>query len=99
IEAMVEKWREGYAMVYGERGSRAEEGPLRRGMARAFYRLFRVFGETATPEGAGDFRLIDRRGVEALKAMGERARFSKGLYAWIGFSSAGVTFQDAEAAP
>jgi polyisoprenyl-phosphate glycosyltransferase len=96
IEAMVEKWREGYAMVYGERGSRAEEGPLRRGLARAFYRLFRIFGETPLPEGAGDFRLIDRRGVEALKAMGERARFSKGLYAWIGFSSVGVPFTVAE---
>ncbi len=66
--------------------------------ARAFYRLFRVFGETPLPEGAGDFRLIDRRGVEALKAMGERARFSKGLYAWIGFSSVGVPFTVAERA-
>ncbi|MCB4825452.1 hypothetical protein [Roseicella aerolata] len=44
------------------------------------------------PEGAGDFRLIDRRGVEVLRSLGERARFSKGLYAWIGFKSIGVPF-------
>jgi polyisoprenyl-phosphate glycosyltransferase len=98
IDAMVAKWREGYTMVYGERGSRDEEGPVRRGLAHAFYRLFGLFGETPLPEGAGDFRLIDRRGVEALKAMGERARFSKGLYAWIGFKSAGVPFTVAERA-
>jgi len=47
---------------------------------------------TSLPEGAGDFRLIDRKGVEVLKALGERARFSKGLYAWIGFKSTGVPF-------
>jgi len=60
--------------------------------SRLFYRLFARFGELALPEGAGDFRLLDRKAVEALRALGERARFSKGLYAWIGFKSVGVPF-------
>jgi polyisoprenyl-phosphate glycosyltransferase len=96
IATFVEKWREGYAMVYGQRVDRRADGSIRRGLTRLFYRLFRAFGETPLPEGAGDYRLLDRRAVDALRAMGERARFSKGLYAWIGFSSVGVPF---EAAP
>ncbi|PSC04568.1 glycosyltransferase [Alsobacter soli] len=96
IATFVEKWREGYAMVYGQRTDRRADGPVRRWLTRAFYRLFAAFGETPLPEGAGDFRLLDRRAVEALRQMGERARFSKGLYAWIGFPSIGVPFEVAE---
>jgi polyisoprenyl-phosphate glycosyltransferase len=92
IETFVQRWREGYVMVYGQRTSREGESPLRRGFARAFYRLFDRFGETRLPVGAGDFRLIDRKGVEVLRSLGERARFSKGLYAWMGFKSIGVPF-------
>jgi polyisoprenyl-phosphate glycosyltransferase len=92
IETFVARWREGYGMVYGQRTSREGESPVRRGLAHLFYRLFARFGETTLPEGAGDFRLIDRKGVEVLRSLGERARFSKGLYAWIGFRSIGVPF-------
>jgi glycosyltransferase involved in cell wall biosynthesis len=92
IETFVERWREGYVMVYGQRTDREGEGSLKRGFAGAFYRLFERFGETSLPEGAGDFRLIDRRGVEVLRVLGERARFSKGLYAWIGFKHTGVPY-------
>lgn len=90
------KWREGYGMVYGVRSDRDAEAKIKRNFARAFYSLFERFGETGLPEGAGDFRLMDRKAVDALKAMGERARFSKGLYAWVGFKSVGVEFQVAE---
>jgi polyisoprenyl-phosphate glycosyltransferase len=92
IETFVQRWREGYVMVYGQRTSREDESAVKRGFARLFYRLFDRFGEMPLPEGAGDFRLIDRKGVEVLRALPERARFSKGLYAWIGFSSIGVPF-------
>jgi glycosyltransferase involved in cell wall biosynthesis len=92
IEAFVQRWREGYVMVYGQRLSRENESRIKRGFARAFYRLFDHFGETRLPPGAGDFRLIDRRGVEVLRSLGERARFSKGLYAWMGFRAIGVPF-------
>ena len=92
IVEFVAKWREGHVMVYGQRTDREGESPMKRGFTHAFYRLFARFGETALPEGAGDFRLIDRKGVEVLRSLGERARFSKGLYAWIGFPSVGVPF-------
>ncbi len=96
IETFVARWREGYSMVFGLRTDRDLDGPVRRFLAHAFYRLFASFGETPLPEGAGDFRLLDKRAVEALRSMGERARFSKGLYAWIGFPSIGVPFDVAK---
>jgi glycosyltransferase involved in cell wall biosynthesis len=96
IETFVQRWRDGYTMVYGQRTDREGEGPIKRGLTSLFYRLFDRFGETPLPEGAGDFRLIDRKGVEVLRTLGERARFSKGLYAWIGFKAAGVPFAVAE---
>ena len=92
IEAFVAEWRAGYQMVYGQRTDREGETAMKRSLTRIFYRLFARFGETALPEGAGDFRLIDRRGVQVLRSIGERARFSKGLYAWIGFKATGVPF-------
>ena len=98
IEAFVAKWREGFKNVYGQRNDRINESALRRMFARNFYKMFSMFGETPLPEGAGDFRLLDRQAVLALRAMGERARFSKALYAWIGFKSVGVPFDVAERA-
>ena len=92
IAEFVARWRDGNVMVYGQRTDRSEETRVKRGLTSAFYRLFSRYGETELPEGAGDFRLIDRRGVQVLRTLGERARFSKGLYAWIGFRSVGVPF-------
>ncbi|MGL4437956.1 MAG: glycosyltransferase family 2 protein [Bosea sp. (in: a-proteobacteria)] len=96
LASFLSKWREGYGMVYGVRSDRDGEGALKRNFARVFYKLFERFGETRLPEGAGDYRLMDRKAVDALCAMGERARFSKGLYAWVGFKSIGVEFDVAE---
>ena len=93
IETFVAKWREGYDMVYGQRVDRTTDGPARRWLTGKFYELFEKFGETQLPEGAGDYRLMDRKVVDALRRMGERARFSKGLYAWVGFKSIGIPFE------
>lgn len=98
IGEFLEKWREGYANVYGVRRDRASESAVKRGFARLFYRIFGQFAETELPPGAGDFRLLDRKAVDALRQLGERSRFSKGLYAWIGFKSTGVLFDVAERA-
>ena len=92
IEAFVERWQQGYQMVYGQRTDRSGETRIKRGFAQLFYRLFARFGEISLPEGAGDFRLIDRKAVDALRTLGEKARFSKGLYAWVGFKGTGVPF-------
>lgn len=96
IPAFLAKWREGYLNVYGQRTDREDETRLKRNFAKMFYRIFGYFGETPLPEGAGDFRLLDRKAVDALRALPERARFSKGLYAWVGFRSVGVPFHVAE---
>ncbi|MDB5508537.1 MAG: putative enzyme [Hyphomicrobiales bacterium] len=92
IERFVELWREGFKNVYGTRVDRTKDSALRRMLTRRFYQIFENFGETGLPEGAGDYRLLDRQAVNALKSMPERARFSKGLFAWIGFKSIGVPF-------
>ena len=92
IEQFVEKWREGYKNVYGVRVDRSTDPKMRSLLTQLFYRLLDHFGEVALPPGAGDFRLLDRQAVDALLGMRERARFNKGLFAWIGFKSIGVPF-------
>jgi glycosyltransferase involved in cell wall biosynthesis len=96
IPIFLAKWRQGYLNIYGQRAGREGESRLKRSFAKAFYKLFASFGEIELPEGAGDFRLLDRKVVDALRALPERARFTKGLYAWVGFPGTGVTFEVAE---
>lgn len=96
IEAFVAKWRAGFQVVYGERLDRAHESPIRRMLSRAFYRVFNALSKCDIPEGAGDFRLLDRRAVDAMNALGERSRFNKGLFSWIGFRAIGVPYSDAD---
>jgi len=98
IADFVREWEAGYDVVYGVRQDRETDSALRRKLTQTFYRLFRSFGEIPLPEGAGDFRLMDRKVVHALRQLGERARFSKGLYAWVGFQAKGVPFVVAERA-
>ena len=92
IETFVARWREGYKNVYGQRIDRSDDSALRRALTQRFYKIFGSVGETRLPEGAGDFRLLDAQAVAALRTLRERARFNKGLYAWIGFKSIGVPF-------
>jgi glycosyltransferase involved in cell wall biosynthesis len=96
LSAFVERWLEGYEVVYGQRVDRNIESPARRFLARLFYRTYNAIVETDIPEGAGDFRLLDRKAVDAMNAIGETSRFNKGLYSWIGFKSIGVPFTVAE---
>ena len=93
IAPFVEKWREGYKNVFGQRTDRATDPRMRTFLTELFYRLLEKFGDVSLPPGAGDFRLLDRQAVDALLSMRERARFNKGLYAWIGFRSIGVPFE------
>lgn len=91
-------WGEGYDMVYGLHQSRAAESPFKRNAARLFYWLMSQITHIEIPNNAGDFRLFDRKVVEALKQFPERTRFMKGLYAWIGFKKIGVPFEVQERA-
>ncbi len=92
IHDFIAKWREGFDIVYGRRDDRQEDSVIRRIFSVAFYRAFKAMSGTTLPGGAGDFRLLDRKAVDALNSIQERVRFNKGLYAWIGFKSTGVTF-------
>src|SRR5258706_2766703 len=92
VPEMVRRWRAGDDMVYAVRRDRRDEGVIKRIGVRGFYRLMSAGARVKIPEGAGDFRLLDRRVVEALRALPERNRFMKGLYGWVGFPTSGVEF-------
>jgi polyisoprenyl-phosphate glycosyltransferase len=92
INQFVQKWREGFDIVYAQRLDRNADTFLHRLSARMFYAAFERLSGTALPPGAGDFRLLDRKAVNAMNRMRERVRFNKGLYAWLGFRSVGVPF-------
>lgn len=92
IPQFLARWREGYDIVYGQRNDRESDSVVRRVFSRVFYRAFKAMSGTTLPDGAGDFRLLDRSAVNAMNNFRERVRFNKGLYAWIGFKSIGVKF-------
>lgn len=96
IPAFLARWREGFQVVYGQRRSRATDAPARRRLAPLFYRGFAALTGFELPTGAGDFRLLDRRVVDALNSIPERTRFTKGLYAWVGFRQVGVPYEVAD---
>jgi glycosyltransferase involved in cell wall biosynthesis len=92
IHALVAKWKEGYDVVCAERASRRGESRFKLITASVFYRLIGGVGEAPIPANTGDFRLIDRKALDAFLAMPERDRFARGMFAWIGFRQAKVTF-------
>ncbi len=92
IGQLIEKWREGYDVVYATRRSRQGESWLKRFTASAFYNIIDRMSLVHVPANTGDFRLLDRRVVEALKHVPERTRFMKGLFAWVGFKQTSVLF-------
>ena len=92
IKAFVERWEAGFDMVYGVRRRWSGASRARQIAGKAFYKVFAAMTHTRLPRGAGDFRLLDRRIVEALNACTERSRFTNGLYAWVGFRHIGVPF-------
>lgn len=92
IDEFICKWQQGYDMVYGLRTNRNTDPPVRRFLSRSFYRLLSRCSSVEIPPDAGDFRLLDRRVVSALKDLPERSRFMKGLYNWVGFRSTSVPF-------
>jgi glycosyltransferase involved in cell wall biosynthesis len=96
IGAMLAKWREGYEVVYGVRTNRETDSLPKRLTADLYYRAHNYLSSDKIPEHAGDFRLLDRAVVEIIKAMPERNRFMKGLFAWSGFRQAAVEYKRAE---
>ncbi len=95
IPRLVEKWRQGYQVVYAVRQVREGETWFKRTTAALFYRLIRRITNVDIPLDTGDFRLMDRRVVEVLRRMRERHRFLRGMVAWVGFRQIGVPYKRA----
>ncbi|MEJ8475753.1 glycosyltransferase family 2 protein [Roseibium algae] len=93
IPQMIDGWRAGYDVVYGLRVDRSSDTVMKRNSAGLFYKLFNRLSDIDMPANAGDFRLIDRKVVEALLKLPERNRFMKGLFAWVGFSSMAIPYE------
>ncbi len=92
IPDMVRVWHEGFDVVLMRRRSRAQESWLKRATARAFYRTIGRMGTIDIPADVGDFRLLSRRAVAALRRFPERSRFMKGLFAWIGYPTREIEY-------
>ena len=93
IPEMLVHWRQGADMVYAVRSHRRDESWLKRTGTAAFYAGMAWAAHVDIPADAGDFRLLDRRVVDALRRLPERARFMKGLYAWVGFRSVPIEYE------
>jgi glycosyltransferase involved in cell wall biosynthesis len=93
IPQLIDGWRRGYDVVYGQRIGRAGESWLKRATAALFYRAMQRTGDVEVPRQAGDFRLLSRRALEALRSLRERHRYMKGLYAWIGFPQLAIPYR------
>ena len=96
IAPMLAKWREGFEVVYGVRDNRETDTLPKRLTADLYYRAHNWLSADKIPEHAGDFRLLDHKVVEVIRRLPERNRFMKGLFAWAGFKSAGVSYHREE---
>ena len=93
ILTMIEKWHQGYQVVYAQRISRQQESRLKRLTAYLFYRILRRLAKVDIPVDTGDFCLMDRQVVDILNSMPERNRYIRGLRAWVGFRQTSVLFE------
>ena len=92
VYQMIEKWEEGYEDVYAKRISRGKESWLRRRLSMRFYKLLNKLSKVEMLQNVGDFRLLDKRCVEAMKSLRETERYTKGLFCWIGYKKAEIQF-------
>jgi glycosyltransferase involved in cell wall biosynthesis len=92
IPQMIEKWKEGYEVVYAKRSKRKGETLFKKWTAALFYRTLRALTEVNIPLDTGDFRLIDRKVAEAMKGIREKNRFVRGLVSWVGFRQTAIEY-------
>jgi glycosyltransferase involved in cell wall biosynthesis len=93
VPELVARWREGYEVVYAVRERREGDGWMKRHLAAGFYRLLRRLSNVDIPVDVGDFRLVDRRALDAFRSMRERNRYVRGMFSWIGFRQIGVPYR------
>lgn len=92
IPEMIKHWEDGWEDVYARRNTRGKESWLRRKLTLMYYRMLQSTTSTDVLENVGDFRLLDRKCIDALKELRECERYTKGLYSWIGFKKKEITF-------
>lgn len=92
IHQMIQKWREGYDVIYGTRLEREGESLFKLATARGFYRLLNNLSDVPIPLDTGDFRLMSRNVVDTLRAMPERDRFVRGMVSWVGFKQTALPY-------
>ncbi|GJQ57644.1 MAG: glycosyltransferase [Candidatus Scalindua sp. AMX11] len=92
IQDMVSQWKKGFDVVYATRRIRHGESWFKRSTASFFYKLINAISETPIPENTGDFRLIDKRVINAIRQLPEEARFMKGIFSWVGFKQTSVMY-------
>ncbi|MCL6477815.1 MAG: glycosyltransferase family 2 protein [Peptococcaceae bacterium] len=92
IPQMIEKWQEGYEVVYAKRSKRKGETLFKRWTASLFYRMLQVLTEVDIPLDTGDFRLIDRKVCAAMRGIREKNRFVRGLVSWVGFRQTAIEY-------
>jgi len=92
IHEMIKKWREGYDVVLAKRADRSNDQVVKRVTAELFYKVHNKIAATEVPENVGDYRLMTRKVVDALKQLPENQRFMKGLFAWAGFKTATIEY-------
>ena len=92
IAQMLELWEQGYQDVYAQRQTRGRESFMRKHLTRIYYRILQRMADTEVLINVGDFRLLDRRCIDALRQLRETQRYTKGLYCWIGFRKTFVPF-------
>lgn len=96
IHEMLEKWEEGYDVVYGTRTERPGESAFKLATAKGFYRLLNKLSDTPIPLDTGDFRLMSRVVVDTLKSMPERDRFLRGMVSWVGYNQVALPYRRSE---
>jgi len=92
IARFVEKWEDGYDMVYGIRKDRQSDTFLKRMTAKMFYKIYNLMTRSPIPYNAGDYRLIDRKVINAILSLKENNIFMKGIFGWTGFKSVGIKY-------
>ena len=93
IPKMFSKWQEGYEVVHARRSTRDGESFIKKSTSYAFYRLINIFSDIKLPVDVGDFRLVDRKVVEAFNRFTERSRFVRGLFSWVGYKQTILEYQ------
>lgn len=96
ILEMLERWKEGYQVIYAQRLKRNGETIFKKISAKIFYRVLNTFTSIEIPNDTGDYRLMDRVVVDHINQLPERSRFLRGLVCWVGFRQIGVTYNRAE---